>query len=83
MSERWAVEMVEALRGSVKSGDNGGDGLMFAKIKTERPITLLAHDQEISKQLYINPALSPKVGDEVLVLKVGGAFYILLKVVPL
>ncbi len=83
MSERWAVEMVEALRGAGRDADSGGDGLMFAKIKTERPITLLAHDQVISKHLHINSALSPKVGDEVLMLKVGNAFYILLKVVPL
>ncbi len=83
MSERWAVEMVEALRGTSKGANSGGDGLMFAKIKTERPITLLAHDQEISKHLHINAALSPRAGDEVLVLKAGDAFYILLKVVPL
>lgn len=83
MSERWAVEMVEALCRAGKGADSGGDGLMFAKIKKEKPVTLLAHDQEISKHLHINAALSPRAGDEVLVLKVGDAFYILLKVVPL
>lgn len=83
MAERWAADMVEALRGPSKGANNGGDGLMFARIRTTQPITLLAHNQPISKHLYINPSLSPRAGEEVLVLKSGDAFYILLKVVPL
>ena len=52
MSERWAVEMVEALRSGGKDS-----GLMFAEVKSVAPLTILAHDQVISKGLYINPAL--------------------------
>lgn len=52
MSERWAADMVEALRSGGK-----GSGLMFAEIKSVAPLTILAHDQVISKELYINPAL--------------------------
>lgn len=52
MSERWAVEMAEALR----SGDKGG-GLMFAEVKSVAPLSILIHDQVIRKGLYINPAL--------------------------
>lgn len=52
MGDRWAVEMVEALRSGSKDS-----GLMFAEIKSVAPLTILAHDQIISKGLYINPAL--------------------------
>ena len=52
MGDRWAVEMVEALR----SG-GGNSGWMFAEVKSVAPLTILAHDQAISKGLYINPAL--------------------------
>lgn len=79
MSERWAVDMAEALRG----GQSAAGGLMFAKINTAQPVTLLAHDQVIQKRLYINPSLAVQTGDQVLVLESGPAFYILLKVVPL
>lgn len=80
MSERWAVELVEAMRG--QAGDGSG-GLMFAKVNTEQPITLLAHDQVISKRLYMNPSLTLRAGEEVLVMQSGATFYILLKVVPI
>lgn len=80
MRDRWAVEMVEALRG--QTGDNRS-GLMFARINTAQPITLWVNDQVISKNLSINASLSVRSGDEVLVLQSGIAFYILLKVVPL
>lgn len=52
MGGRWAVEMAEALRSGIK-----GSGLMFAEVKSVAPLTILAHDQIISKELYINPAL--------------------------
>lgn len=53
MGERWAADMVEALRSASKSSS----GLMFAEVKSVAPLTILAHDQVISKGLYINPAL--------------------------
>lgn len=81
MAERWAVEIVEALRG--QAGGTGQAGLMLAKVNTAQPITLLANDQEISKHLHINASLTVRAGDEVLVLQSGVAFYILLKVVPI
>lgn len=81
MSERWAVELVEAMRGKAES--EGQTGLMFAKVNTEQPITLLAHDQVVSKNLHINESLTLRAGDQVLVLQSGTTFYILLKVVPL
>lgn len=52
MSGRWAVEMAEALR----IGDKAG-GPMFAQVRSTAPLTILAHDQTISKNLYISPAL--------------------------
>lgn len=115
MPVSWAVDMVEALRGLAGSGGNDSR-LMFAKVNTAKPLTLLAHDQVISRGLYINPALlvdaddqtdrvkqefqglvsAPfpflqefhqkfvlKKDDEVIVLKVGAAFYIMAKAVPL
>ena len=81
MSERWAVQIVDALRGAADG--TAQSGLMFAKVNTAQPITLKANDQVISKNLHINASLSLKVGDEVLVLQSGLAFYILLKVVPI
>lgn len=60
MADRWAVELAEALRG--KSGSGGG--LMFATVKTAKPLTLLAHDQTIKKGLYVNPALTLLADDE-------------------
>lgn len=80
MSERWAVQIVDALRG--QAGGAEQSGLMFAKVKATQPITLKANDQDITKNLHINASLSLKAGDEVLVLQSGIAFYILLKVVP-
>lgn len=77
--EHWAAEMVEALRSQAK---DSGNGLMFAKINTSWPLTLRIHDQIISKHLFRNPSLSLLEEDEVLVLKSGCAFYILLRVVP-
>lgn len=77
--ERWAVEIVEALRNQTKNTD---DGFMFARVNTSWPLTLRAHDQIISKHLFRNPSLSLLEEDEVLVLKSGCAFYILLRVVP-
>lgn len=53
MGEQWAADMVEALRSASKSSS----GLMFAEVKSVAPLTILAHDQVISKGLYINPAL--------------------------
>lgn len=53
MGERWAADMVDALRSVGKSNS----GLMFAEVKSVAPLTILAHDQVISKGLYINPAL--------------------------
>lgn len=81
MSERWAVKIVDALRG--KAGGAEQSGLTFVKVNTAQPITLKANDQVISKNLHINASLSLKAGDEVLVLQSGIAFYILLKVVPI
>ena len=81
MSAGWAVEMVDALRSQGKS--EGQAGLMFAQVNTEQPITLLANDQVISKNLHINASLSLRAGDQVLVLQSSTSFYILLKVVPL
>ena len=83
MSERWTVEMIEAIRGDAGNTSSGSNSLMFAKIRTAQPITLLIHDQTISQSLYISASLSVQAGDEVLVLKSGVAFYILLKVVPI
>lgn len=85
MGDRWAVEMVDALR----SG-GGGRGWMFAQIKSVAPLTILAYDQVISRGLYINPDLLVwtggggyvlKAGDTVVVLQVGAEFYILERVV--
>lgn len=54
MSDRWAAEMVEAL---CSRGKGNGSGWMLAEVKSVAPLTILAHDQIISKGLYINPAL--------------------------
>lgn len=80
MPESWAVDMVEALRG--QGGSMGEDGLMFARVNTERPITIRLHGQIVSKYLYISASLSLRAGDEVLILKSGVTVYILMKVVP-
>lgn len=56
MSDRWAVDMVEAIRGKKEGGDSSG-GLMFGTVNTAKPLTIQMHNQIISKNLYINPAL--------------------------
>ncbi len=60
MPDRWAVELVEALRGTESGSESRW---IFAKIKTANPLTILTHDQIISKNLYINPALTVKASD--------------------
>lgn len=60
MADRWAVELAEALR---SKGGSGG-GLMFATVKTAKPLVLLNHDQSIKQGLYINPALILLADDE-------------------
>lgn len=60
MSDRWVVEMVEALRGTEGGSESRW---IFAKIKTANPLTIFTHDQIISKNLYINPALTVKASD--------------------
>lgn len=80
MSKRWAVEIAEA----IKAAGNGssGEGLMLMKINSVQPVTLISHDQELSRHIYINPIYSPHSGDDVLVYQSGVSFYILMKVVP-
>lgn len=82
MGSRWAAELVEAMRGQTGTAA-GADGLMFATVSAEQPVTLQLYDQTISKHLFSSAGLALRTGDEVLVLQVGDAFYILLKVVPL
>lgn len=60
MADRWAADLVEALRGT---GSGSESRWIFAKIKTANPLTILTHDQTISRNLYINPALTVRASN--------------------
>jgi len=80
MAEHWAVEIAGAMRGL--AGGNDGLGLLFARVSHPDPLSIRVGGQDISRHLYKNARYRPQAGDEVLVLRRGDAFYILMKVVP-
>lgn len=65
MTDRWASDMVEAIRGKKDSASSFGSGLMFATVNTAKPLTLKMHNQVISQGIFINPALLVDADDAV------------------
>lgn len=57
MTDRWASDMVEAIRGKKDSSGSFGSGLMFATVNTAKPLTLKMHNQVISQGIFISPSL--------------------------
>ena len=81
MAEHWAAAMASAMQ--VLAGGNGsGQGLLFARINNASPLVIQVNGQAISRHLYRNYGYIPQAGDQVLALRQGDAFYILMKVVP-
>lgn len=81
MAEHWASELASAMRGLSGSGSSG-QGLLFASIVSSSPLVIKVRGENISRYLYRNYGYMPQAGDEVIALRRGDAFYILMKVVP-
>ena len=80
MAEHWAAALAGAMRGL--AGGDSGQGLLFARISSASPLVIQVNGQSISRHLYRNYGYIPQAGDQVLALRQGDAFYILMKVVP-
>lgn len=80
MAEHWAA-MASAMQGLAGRKDSG-QGLLFARINSASPLIIQVNGQAISRHLYRNYGYIPQAGDQVLALRWGDAFYILMKVVP-
>ena len=80
MAEHWAAALAGAMRGL--AGGDSGQGLLFARINSPSPLVIQVNGQTISRHLYRNYGYTPQAGDQVLALRQGDAFYILMKVVP-
>ncbi|WP_322175684.1 hypothetical protein [Acutalibacter caecimuris] len=80
MAEHWAAALAGAMRGL--AGGDSGQGLLFARINSPSPLSIQVNGQTISRHLYRNYGYTPQAGDQVLALRQGDAFYILMKVVP-
>ncbi len=80
MAEHWAAALAGAMRGL--AGGDSGQGLLFARINSASPLSIQVNGQTISRHLYRNYGYTPQAGDQVLALRQGDAFYILMKVVP-
>ena len=77
MAEHWAAAMASAMQG-LAGGNGSGQGLLFARINNASQV----NGQAISRHLYRNYGYIPQAEDQVLALRQGDAFYILMKVVP-
>lgn len=64
-TNRNIVDMVEAIRGGQKaSGSAGGtDGVFLAQVQSVKPLAIRMHNQTITGNLYINPALLTAASD--------------------
>ena len=80
MAQRWAIDMVEAIRGQASLDPESG--WRFARVVSESPLSISLHDQTISRNLYKSYRLELEPGDEVLVYQHGISFYVIAKVVP-
>ncbi len=80
MAQRWAVDMVEAIRGQTSLDLESG--WRFARVVSENPLSISLHNQTISRNLYKSYRLELEPGDEVLVYQCGTSFYVISKVVP-
>lgn len=65
MNDRWAVNIVEALRPADGGKANSGMGVLEAIVNTARPLTLKINEQIISKNIYIPPSLLVLADDSV------------------
>lgn len=81
MADGWAAELASAMQGLAGSG-TGGQRLLFAHVNNPDPLSIKISGQVISRHLYRNAGYSPQAGDEVIVLRHGDAFYLLMRVVP-
>lgn len=59
-TNRNIVKMVEAIRGGAggASGTGGVDGIYMADVVSVEPLTIKMYDRSITKNIYINPALT-------------------------
>lgn len=58
-TNRNIVNMVEVIRKGSGNSDNAGgvEGIYMAEVLSVEPLTLKMHNSDITKNLYINPAL--------------------------
>ncbi len=55
MAERWASNIIEAIRDSSGGSAAQDSGIMTATIQSINPLSIKTHDTVISKNLYVNP----------------------------
>lgn len=65
MSDRWAVDIVEALKKKEVEQERSRNLLFFGKIKTAKPLVLEIYNQEVTKNIYVNPALILEADDNI------------------
>lgn len=63
-TNRNIVEMVEAIRKGNSGEDTGGvDGTYMAMVLSVEPLTIKMHNNQITKNIYLNPALMVKASN--------------------
>lgn len=64
-TNRNIVDMIEAIRKGSRNSNNAGevDGIYMADVLSVKPLTIKMHNQSITKNLYINPALMLDASD--------------------
>lgn len=65
MTDRWAVNIIEALRENRNGAANGSIGILEATVNTAKPITLKMNNQIVSKNIYIPPSMLVLADDSV------------------
>lgn len=62
-TNRNIVKMVEAIRGENGGGAGGIDGIYMANVSSVEPLTIQMHNIAVTKNIFINPALTLKASD--------------------
>lgn len=64
-TNRNIVDMVEAIRGGARASSSAGgtDGVFLAQVQSVKPLAIRMHNQTITGNLYINPALLTEASD--------------------
>lgn len=77
MSDSWAAELAEAIKGSGLRPSS----LMLAEVKELEPFKLKVMGQTVEKNIFAGQISGLERGDQLVVWLNGGSFYILTKAV--